>query len=215
MRRFLPFSGRVLTLCVRAQVLSPKGWQGQAYNKAKVLHAMTQRYAVHGAWFAKILLLCVMMATLVLGVVGERMQIARCPSGGCTFWLDGTPWVDATLSKEGSCAQTCTSLSLSEEGIVNIANGTFHDMPELEELYLDRNFIASLPADLFETNTKLQYLAVFFNPLGCVYGVPEILTTEYGSLDDYADLYGDDLGWIPTRSGTTQGWAISAWTATG
>ena len=96
---------------------------------------MMQTYAMFGAGFAKNLILFVMMATLVLGASGQRTNIKEC--GGCTFWLEGTPSINATLSKTGSCAQTCTGdrwKDLGYKGIVNIANGTFHDMQKLVEL---------------------------------------------------------------------------------
>ena len=138
---------------------------------------MTQTYAVRGAGFAKSLLLCVMMATLVLGASayapapsppsGERTQIAEC--GGCTFWLEGAPSVDATLSKTGSCAQTCnTTLVLKVKGIVNIAEETFHDMPKLKELTLEENSLARLPADIFKKNTELETLYLRNNQLRAI-----------------------------------------------
>ena len=48
--------------------------------------------AVHSFWNGTM-----MMATLVLGASGLRTQIVECD--GCTFWLEGTPRVNATLSK--------------------------------------------------------------------------------------------------------------------
>ena len=116
-----------------------------------------------GAGFAKLFDLArvkkrhVMMASLVLGASGtsfvvgasgQRTNIKEC--GGCTFWLEGTPSVNATLSKTGSCAETCTKLDLGEKGIVNIANGTFDDLPNVEKLGLYPNAITSIPVDAFK-----------------------------------------------------------------
>ena len=124
---------------------------------------MMQTYAMFGAGFAKLFDLArvkkrhVMMASLVLGASGtsfvvgasgQRTNIKEC--GGCTFWLEGTLWVNATLSKTGSCAETCTKLDLGEKGIVNIANGTFDDLPNVEKLGLYPNAITSIPVDAFK-----------------------------------------------------------------
>ena len=97
--------------------------------------------------------------------------VARCGTREehCTFWLEGTPRVNATLSKTGSCAQTCnTTLVLKVKGIVNIAEETFHDMPKLKELTLEENSLARLPADIFKKNTELETLYLRNNQLRAI-----------------------------------------------
>ena len=36
--------------------------------------------------------------------------------------------------------------------------------------------LADLPENIFEYNTKLDFLQVYGNPLGCVHGVPDSVT---------------------------------------
>ena len=93
-------------------------------------------------------------------------QSATSGCGGCTFWLVGEPYVNATLSKEGSC-ENCTALHLCCRGIVNISGGTFHGLPKLERLYLHSNAIQSIPADAitFWHNPRLQYLSLSNNSI--------------------------------------------------
>jgi hypothetical protein len=86
-------------------------------------------------------------------------QIALC--GSCTLWLAGTPWVNATLSVQSApCGNDCTSLDLSDKGIVYIANGTFAGMPTLQELYLWSNGLVEVHSDTFTHNVALRTLGL-------------------------------------------------------
>ena len=130
------------------------------------LHSMA-RWNVSGVWLggvSKNVLLCAIVISLVLDVRGERTQIKTC--GGCTFWLEGEPRVNATLSRTGSCANDCTGVSISTKGIMSIAHDTFHGLNELWYLDLyNTETLANIPVDAFKDNEKLYELFLNNNAL--------------------------------------------------
>ena len=63
--------------------------------------------------------------------------------GGCTFWVDGLRgWM---LFKTGECAASCTGLWLENLHIRFVANGTFDDITNLQQLYVWNNFLGCVP----------------------------------------------------------------------
>ena len=122
------------------------------------------RNDVSGVWLdgiSKNVLLCAIMISLVPAAGGLPVTC-----GGCAFQLEGEPNVNAVLSKTASCEDTCTtSLGFQRQGIVSIANGTFHGMTKLKYLHLQYNALASLPADAFKDNPELQELYLYSNAL--------------------------------------------------
>ena len=71
----------------------------------------------------------------------EMNRVQDC--GGCTFWVDGLRgWM---LFKTGECAASCTGLWLENLHIRFVANGTFDDITNLQQLYVWNNFLGCVP----------------------------------------------------------------------
>jgi len=108
-------------------------------------------------------MVCVCLLWAVLGAwICPKAEAASSEScGNCTFHISD----EGLLSREGSCGDSCTSLSLGFCNIQNITNGIFDGLSSLGRLDLYNNKLESLPGGVFDGLSSLQTLSLSNNKL--------------------------------------------------
>eukprot|EP00960_Hanusia_phi_P061301 764802-Hanusia_phi.AAC.2 len=101
-------------------------------------------------------------AMLLLVLYVEEGQAAiSIACGNCTFHVSD----EGLLSREGSCEEDCSFLSLPNRGIRDITVGAFDGMSSLLEIQLSYNQLTVLPAGLFNRLSNMYYLLLDHNQL--------------------------------------------------